>query len=83
MSKLQVGMDAFTARELGLEVPENVPDCAVLEARDIRMLNVEDDGGSERVVVNMEVDVEWRWVEVNFEIDKDGNLVNDAGGKRE
>ena len=82
MSKLEIGMYAGEARELGLEVPENVPDCAKLEPLDIRMLNVED-GGSEQVVINLEVDVEWRWVTAKFEIDKDGNIVNDAGEKQE
>jgi hypothetical protein len=67
MSKLEIGMSAGEARELGLHVSDHVPDCARLEPRDQTGVEVRalDNGGFD---VEITISAAWQWLDFKFEI---------------
>lgn len=65
--KLEIGMYAGEARELGIHVSDHVPDCAKLCPLDQTSVKTHalDDG---RIIVDITIRASWRWVEGKFEI---------------
>jgi hypothetical protein len=71
MTLEHIGISALAARDLGLEVPDNVPDCAVLELKDIECLehstgDISDADRAHRWLgFEFKAHVAWSWVSID------------------
>ncbi|KKM61571.1 hypothetical protein LCGC14_1530320 [marine sediment metagenome] len=73
MTKTQLthGMYADEARQLGIEVPDNVPDCArfrLIGFTDITADDVSSDDG-DMIRIELAAQGQWEWLTYNFELD--------------
>lgn len=70
MNKLQFGMTAEEARALGLEVPEDVPDVAILSPDLTKESEIKtEDGPNGEIIVNMKIAAKWSHINIKFEIE--------------